>query len=89
MMSMVEKKLTCDLALVNFVPAFNFGGAWKLNKHVNLLFAGGRDIVGDTSVIAYIGLQFPRSERRFYLRSKNNPMMAKRTPTTRCHEAVS
>jgi hypothetical protein len=38
--------------------AFNFGGAWKLSKHVNLLFAGGRDIVGDTSAMAYMGLQF-------------------------------
>jgi hypothetical protein len=37
--------------------AFNFGGAWKLNKHLNLLFAGGRDIVGDTSAMGYIGLQ--------------------------------
>ena len=37
--------------------AFNLGGTWKLNKHLNLLFAGGRDIVGDTSVMAYIGLQ--------------------------------
>jgi hypothetical protein len=38
--------------------AFNLGGTWKLNKHVNLLFAGGRDIVGDTSTMGYIGLQF-------------------------------
>lgn len=38
--------------------AFNFGGTWKLNKHFNLLFAGGRDIVGDTNAMAYIGLQF-------------------------------
>jgi hypothetical protein len=37
--------------------AFNFGGTWKLNKHLNLLFAGGRDIVGDTSAMGYIGLQ--------------------------------
>jgi len=37
--------------------AFSLGGAWKLSKHVNLLFAGGRDIVGDTSAIPYIGLQ--------------------------------
>jgi len=28
-----------------------------LNKHFNLLFAGGRDIVGDTSAMGYIGLQ--------------------------------
>jgi Putative MetA-pathway of phenol degradation len=38
--------------------AFNLGGTWKLNDHVNLLFTGGRDIVGDTHAIAYIGLQF-------------------------------
>jgi Putative MetA-pathway of phenol degradation len=38
--------------------AFNLGGAWKLSKHLNLLFAGGRDIVGDTSAMAYVGLQF-------------------------------
>jgi hypothetical protein len=37
--------------------AFNFGGSWKLNKHLNLLFAGGRDIVGDTSAMGYVGLQ--------------------------------
>ena len=37
--------------------AFNLGGTWKLNKHINLLFAGGRDIVGDTTAMAYIGLQ--------------------------------
>jgi hypothetical protein len=38
--------------------AFNFGGTWKLSKHVNLLVTGGRDIVGDTRAMAYIGLQF-------------------------------
>jgi hypothetical protein len=38
--------------------AFNLGGTWKWSKHVNLLFAGGRDIVGDTSAMGYIGLQF-------------------------------
>ena len=38
--------------------AFNVGGIWKLNEHVNLLFTGGRDIVGDTHAMAYIGLQF-------------------------------
>jgi hypothetical protein len=38
--------------------AFNLGGIWKLNEHVNLLFAGGRDIVGDTRAMGYIGLQF-------------------------------
>jgi hypothetical protein len=38
--------------------AFNVGGTWKLHEHVNLLFAGGRDIVGDTTAMAYVGLQF-------------------------------
>jgi Putative MetA-pathway of phenol degradation len=37
--------------------AFNIGGTWKLNKQLNLLFSGGRDIVGDTHAMAYIGLQ--------------------------------
>jgi len=38
--------------------AFNLGGAWKLSEHVNFLFTGGRDIVGDTRAMAYVGLQF-------------------------------
>jgi hypothetical protein len=38
--------------------AFNIGGEWKLSAHLNLLFASGRDIVGDTTAMAYIGLQF-------------------------------
>jgi len=37
--------------------AFNLGGTWKFNDHLNLLFTGGRDIVGDTRAMAYIGLQ--------------------------------
>jgi Putative MetA-pathway of phenol degradation len=37
--------------------AFNVGGTWKLRRHLNLLFSGGRDIVGDTHAMAYIGLQ--------------------------------
>jgi hypothetical protein len=37
--------------------AFNVGGTWRLSKHLNLLFSGGRDIVGDTHAMAYIGLQ--------------------------------
>jgi len=37
--------------------AFNVGGSWKLNKHLNLLFTGGRDIVGDTHAMGYLGLQ--------------------------------
>jgi hypothetical protein len=36
---------------------FNLGGKWKLGEHLNLLFSGGRDIVGDTHAMAYIGLQ--------------------------------
>src|SRR5262245_16279899 len=37
--------------------AFNVGGMWKLTEHLNLLFSGGRDIVGDTHAMAYVGLQ--------------------------------
>ena len=37
--------------------AFNIGGKWKLRGHLNLLFAGGRDIVGDTRAMCYVGLQ--------------------------------
>lgn len=37
--------------------AFNIGGTWRLSTHLNLLFAGGRDIVGDTRAMAYVGLQ--------------------------------
>jgi Putative MetA-pathway of phenol degradation len=37
--------------------AFNIGGTWKLSSHVNLLFSAGRDIVGDTHAMAYVGLQ--------------------------------
>ena len=48
--SPIERRTRSDVA-------FNLGGTWKLSKHVNLLFAGGRDIVGDTNAIVYIGLQ--------------------------------
>jgi hypothetical protein len=63
----INERLTLGLELFGNSPkehggrsdlAFNFGGSWKLNKHLNLLFSGGRDIVGDTHAIAYIGLQF-------------------------------
>jgi hypothetical protein len=37
--------------------AFNLGGTWKLSEHFNLLFAGGRDIVGKTTALGYVGLQ--------------------------------
>jgi Putative MetA-pathway of phenol degradation len=38
--------------------AFNVGGTWKMREHLNLLFSAGRDIVGDTHAMPYIGLQF-------------------------------
>jgi hypothetical protein len=38
--------------------AFNVGGTWKLSKQLNLLFSGGRDIVGETHAMGYVGLQF-------------------------------
>jgi hypothetical protein len=37
--------------------AFNLGGTLKVSRHLNLLFAAGRDIVGNTTVMGYIGLQ--------------------------------
>jgi len=37
--------------------AFNIGGSWKLRDHLNLLFTAGRDIVGNTTAMGYIGLQ--------------------------------
>jgi hypothetical protein len=37
--------------------ALNVGGRWKLSKHLNVLFSGGRDIVGNTHAMAYTGLQ--------------------------------
>jgi hypothetical protein len=37
--------------------AFNLGGSWKLSTHLNLLFAAGRDILGDTTAMAYVGFQ--------------------------------
>jgi hypothetical protein len=46
-----ERGGRCDIA-------FNVGGIWKLNKKVNLLFTGGRDVVGNTHAMAYVGLQF-------------------------------
>ncbi len=62
----INERLTLGVELFGNSPkerggrselAFNLGGVWKLSKHVNLLFAGGRDIVGDTTAMAYIGLQ--------------------------------
>jgi len=40
------------------LAAFNVGGTWKWSKHVNLLYTVRRDIIGDTTAMAYIGLQF-------------------------------
>jgi hypothetical protein len=37
--------------------AFHVGGTWKLTEHINLLFSAGRDIVGDTRAMIYLGLQ--------------------------------
>jgi hypothetical protein len=37
--------------------AFNVGGVWKLSKHINFFFSGGRDIVGQTRAMDNIGLQ--------------------------------
>ncbi len=62
----INERLTLGVELFGNSPkergsrsevAFNVGGSWKLNDHVNLLFAGGRDVVGDTNAMAYVGLQ--------------------------------
>jgi Putative MetA-pathway of phenol degradation len=37
--------------------AFDIGGTWKLSTHLNLLFTAGRDIVGETHAMVYLGLQ--------------------------------
>jgi Putative MetA-pathway of phenol degradation len=37
--------------------AFNLGGQWSLSEHLNLLFSAGRDILGDTKFMAYLGIQ--------------------------------
>jgi outer membrane putative beta-barrel porin/alpha-amylase len=37
--------------------AFNVGGSLKLNDHLNFIFTGGRDLVGDTHAMVYLGLQ--------------------------------
>jgi hypothetical protein len=37
--------------------AFNVGGSLKLNEHLNFIFTGGRDFVGDTHAMLYLGLQ--------------------------------
>ena len=62
----VDERLTLGVELLGNTPkeragrsdvAFNAGGSWKLSKHVNLLFSTGRDIVGDTRAMVYLGLQ--------------------------------
>jgi outer membrane putative beta-barrel porin/alpha-amylase len=62
----INDRLTLGVELFGNTPkergshsdvAFNIGGTWKLNKHLNLLFTAGRDIVGDTTAMAYVGLQ--------------------------------
>jgi hypothetical protein len=62
----VNERLTLGVELLGNTPkeragrsdvAFNAGGSWKLSKHVNLLFSTGRDIVGDTRAMVYLGLQ--------------------------------
>jgi len=63
----INERLTLGVELFGNPPtergghsdvAFNVGGTLKLRKHLNLLFTAGRDIVGSTHAIAYIGLQF-------------------------------
>ena len=53
----------------------------------------GGGIVGDTNAMGYLGLQLLTSEQEidfnFYLRSKNNPTIAKATPASRCHDGGS
>jgi outer membrane putative beta-barrel porin/alpha-amylase len=62
----INEQLTLGVELLGNSPkersgrselAFNVGGTWKLGEHLNLLFSGGRDIVGDTHAMAYVGLQ--------------------------------
>jgi hypothetical protein len=62
----INERLTLGIELFGNAPkerggrsdiAFNLGGSWKLSTHLNLLFAAGRDIVGDTTAMGYIGLQ--------------------------------
>lgn len=37
--------------------AFNVGGSFKLQEHLNFIFTAGRDLVGDTHAMLYLGLQ--------------------------------
>ena len=63
----ITERLTLGLELFGNSPkerdghsdlAFNIGGALRFSDHVNLLLSAGRDIVGETHAMAYIGLQF-------------------------------
>ena len=63
----ITERLTLGLELFGNSPkerdghsdlAFNIGGVLRFSDHVNLLLSAGRDIVGDTHAMAYIGLQF-------------------------------
>jgi Putative MetA-pathway of phenol degradation len=62
----INERLTLGVELFGNSPkergghsdaAFNVGGAWRLSPHFCLLFSAGRDIVGDTTAMAYVGLQ--------------------------------
>jgi hypothetical protein len=62
----INERLTLGVELFGNSPkerggrsdvAFNVGGTWRLSPHFNLLFSGGRDIVGDTTAMGYVGLQ--------------------------------
>lgn len=44
--------------------AFNLGGEWKLDEHLNLLFSAGRSIWGDTEFMAYLGIQILLGESK-------------------------
>jgi hypothetical protein len=37
--------------------AFNIGGSLKLQEHLNFIFTAGRDFVGDSHAMLYLGLQ--------------------------------
>jgi outer membrane putative beta-barrel porin/alpha-amylase len=62
----INERLTLGVELFGNSPkerggrselAFNIGGTLKLRRRLNLLFTGGRDIVGDTHAMGYLGLQ--------------------------------
>jgi hypothetical protein len=55
----VESYPWIDSTVPNGRPdfAFNVGGSLKLNDHLNFIFTGGRDFVGDTHATLYLGIQ--------------------------------